>query len=60
MESEKKAVRDFECPTFLHLDAGIEESKLEAGYHSSSTSQENQRIETPEPNLSDGNGAMSP
>jgi hypothetical protein len=42
------------------LDAGIEESKLEAGYHLSSRSQVNQRIETPEPNLSDGNGAMSP
>jgi hypothetical protein len=62
MESEKKAVRDFEGPkkrksqdaksgALFPSIPGIEKSKSDSGYHLSKNFHQDQKIEIPEPNL---------
>jgi hypothetical protein len=64
MESEKKAVRDFEGPkkrksqdaksgALFPSIPGIEKSKSDSLHHLSSNFHQNQKIEIPEPNLQD-------
>jgi hypothetical protein len=70
MESEKKAVRDFEGPEMRNFqDAksralfpsipGIEKSKSDSRYHLSSTFHQFQKIEIPEPKLPDSQNEMT-